>query len=86
MDDPWKVVGELAARLHSDRTAPIGDAVLHLKTIEGFDQERVERPRESWAAAPRVGPSEIHQTFRGAAEVAALIGAKLSRRNRLDLP
>lgn len=84
MDDLWKMIGELAATLHADRIASIADAIQHLKTIEEFDrarqafgpnvdQERVDRLRASWAAAPGVGPSEIAAAFRGAGEVAALM-------------
>lgn len=84
MDDLWKVIGELAATLHADRIASIADAILHLKTVDEFDrarqafgsnadQERVERLRTSWAAAPGIGPSEIAAAFRGAAEVTVLM-------------
>ena len=84
MNDLWKVIGELASTLHADRIASIAEAILHLKTGDEFDrvkhafgpnadQERVERLRVSWAAAPHVGPTEISAAFRGAAEVAALM-------------
>jgi phosphatidylserine/phosphatidylglycerophosphate/cardiolipin synthase-like enzyme len=70
--------------MHADRIASIAEAILELKTVEEFerarpafgpkaDQELVERLRASWAAAPRISPSEVAAAFRGAAGVAALM-------------
>ena len=84
MDDLWKMIGELAATLHTDRIASIADAVLRLKTVDEFDRaipafgpnvdhDQVECLRTAWAAAPRIKPSEIAAAFRGAAQVAALM-------------
>lgn len=84
MDDLWKVIGELAATLHTDRIASIADAILRLKTIDEFDraipafgpnvdQDRTERLRTAWAAVPKIGPSEIAAAFRGAVQVASLM-------------
>ena len=83
MDDLWRVIGELAAALHADRTSSIADAIERLQSVEAFDgarlafgpnvdQQRLERLRASWAAASCVSPSEIAAALRGAAEVAAL--------------
>jgi len=84
MNDLWKVIGELAAGLHTDRIASIADAIAALRGVEEFerakpsfgpnaDNERVERLRTCWATAPAVAASEISAAFRGAAEVAKLM-------------
>jgi len=84
MDDLWKVIGELAATLHTDRIVSISDATRGLKGVEDFersrsafgpnaDQERIDRLRAAWSKAPDIGPAEIAAAFRGAAEVATLL-------------
>jgi len=84
MDDLWKVIGELAATLHTDRIVSIADAVLRLKTVDEFDRaipafgpnvdhDQVECLRTAWTAVPQITPSEIAAAFRGAAQVAALM-------------
>lgn len=84
MGDPWTVIGELAAALHTDRVASIADAIERLNTADEFerskeafgptaDPELVDRLRASSAAAPELSPAQIAAAFRGAAEVAALI-------------
>ncbi len=84
MGDPWTVIGELAAALHTDRVASIADAIERLSTAYEFERSReafgpnadpelVDRLRTSWAAASELSPAQIAAAFKGAAEVAALI-------------
>jgi phosphatidylserine/phosphatidylglycerophosphate/cardiolipin synthase-like enzyme len=90
--DPWKVIGELAAALHTDRVEAIADAIRRLNAPDEFeramgafgasaDHDTVERLRTSWAEAPEITPAEIAAAFRGAAEVAAL----MDRRGAIEL-
>lgn len=84
MDELWRIVGELAASLHTDRIASIADAISRLKTVSEFDRaipafgpnvdsDRLERLKRAWAATPQIGTNEIAAAFRGAAQVASLM-------------
>jgi len=84
MDELWRMVGELAASLHTDRIASVAEAISRLKTVGEFDRaipafgpnvdlDRLERLRKAWSATPQIGTSEIAAAFRGAAQVASLM-------------
>lgn len=84
MADLWRAIGELAAAMHADRIVAAAEVIRRLRSATEFeraksafgpnvDQERLERVRASWAAMPRVAPSEIAAALEGAANAAAIL-------------
>jgi cardiolipin synthase A/B len=83
MDDLWKAIAELTARVHGDRIVSIAEAIGQLASIGEFEKARhafgpaaekreVELVKRAWSGAPDVSPGEVASAFMAAREMARL--------------
>ncbi|MFH2122760.1 MAG: DISARM system phospholipase D-like protein DrmC [Pseudomonadota bacterium] len=91
-EEIWKMIGEVATKLHPDRVAVVAGKVSGLESVEDFEKVRssfgpgvdrmmIDRLGQAWRGMPSIKPNELSAALRGASETATI----LEKREAVDM-